>query len=61
VNSSIAALREAVRRRINPPSGESVAEIARDTGITPQTIHNWRSQWQQQGQRVPATSRPPQQ
>jgi transposase len=60
VNSSIAALPEAVRCRINPPSRKSVAEIARDTGITPQTIHNWRSLWQQQGQRVPASIRPPQ-
>jgi transposase-like protein len=54
-----AALREAVRLRMSPPNRESVAEIARDTGITPQTIYNWRSQWQKQGQLVPATNRPP--
>ena len=52
-----AALREAVRLRMSPPNRESVAEIARDTGITAQTIYNWRSQWQKQGQLVPATSR----
>ena len=39
-----AALREAVRLRMSPPNRESVAEIARDTGITSQTIYNWRSQ-----------------
>jgi transposase-like protein len=39
-----AALREAVRIRMSPPNRESVAEIARDTGITAQTIYNWRSQ-----------------
>jgi hypothetical protein len=32
-----AALWEAVRIRMSPPNRESVAEIARDTGITPQT------------------------
>jgi transposase-like protein len=56
-----AALREAVRLRMSPPNRESVAEIARDTGITSQTIYNWRSQWQKQGQLVPATKRPPEQ
>jgi transposase-like protein len=56
-----AALREAVRLRMSPPNRESVAEIARDTGITTQTIYNWRSQWQKQGQLVPATNRPPEQ
>ena len=56
-----AALREAVRLRMSPPNRESVAEIARDTGITAQTIDNWRSQWQKQGQLVPASTRPPEQ
>jgi transposase-like protein len=56
-----AALWEAVRMRMSPPNRESVAEIARDTGITAQTIYNWRSQWQKQGQLVPATNRPPEQ
>lgn len=55
------AIREAIRLRMSPPNRESVAEIARDTGITPQTIYNWRSQWQKQGQLVPATSQPPEQ
>ena len=56
-----AALREAVRIRMSPPNRESVAEIARDTGITAQTIYNWRSQWQKQGQLVPASPKPPEQ
>ena len=56
-----AALRETVRLRMSPPNCESVAEIARDTGITAQTIYNWRSQWKKQGQLVPATNRPPEQ
>ena len=56
-----AALREAVRIRMSPPNRESVAEIARDTGITAQTIYNWRSQWQKRGQLVPASPKPPEQ
>ena len=54
-------LREAVRQRMSPPNGESVTQIARDTGITTQTLYNWRSQWQKQGQLVPATNRPAEQ
>jgi transposase-like protein len=56
-----AAQREAVRIRMSPPNRESVAEIARDTGIKAQTIYNWRSQWQRQGQLLPASSKPPEQ
>jgi transposase-like protein len=56
-----AALREAVRLRMSPPNRESVAEIARDTGITAQTIYSWRNRWKKQGQLVPATNRPPEQ
>jgi len=55
------ALRESVRLRMSPPNRESVAEIARDTGITTQTIYNWRSQWQKQGLLVPASSKAPEQ
>jgi transposase-like protein len=55
------ALREAVRIRMSPPNRKSVAEIARDTGITAQTIYNWRSQWQKQGLLVPASSKAPEQ
>lgn len=55
------ALQEAVRIRMSPPNRDSVVEIARDTGITAQTIYNWRSQWQKQGLLVPASSKPPEQ
>jgi transposase-like protein len=56
-----AAQREAVRIRMSPPNRQSVAQIARDTGITAQTIYNWRNQWQKQGQLVPASTKPPEQ
>jgi len=49
--------RAAVRKRMSPPNRESVAQIARDTGITEQTLYNWRRSWQQQGDLVPATGK----
>lgn len=55
------AVRDQVRQRMSPPNRESVAEIARSTGITTQTLYNWRIQWQKQGQLVPATTKPPEQ
>ncbi|CAK6689559.1 IS3 family transposase ISPa31 [Synechococcus sp. CBW1107] len=55
------AVRAEIRKRMSPPNRETVAEIARSTGITTQTLYNWRGQWQKQGQLVPATSRPPEQ
>ena len=53
--------RAAVRKRMSPPNRESVAQIARDTGITEQTLYNWRRSWQQQGDLVPATGKPAEQ
>ena len=55
------AVRDAIRKRMSPPNRESVAEIARTTGITTQTLYNWRSHWQKEGQLVPATSKAPEQ
>ena len=40
-----ATVRDAIRKRMSPPNRESVAQIARDTGITTQTLYNWRLQW----------------
>ena len=55
------AVRAEIRKRMSPPNRETVAEIARSTGITTQTLYNWRGQWQKQGQLVPATSKAPEQ
>lgn len=40
----VAAVRAAIRMRMSPPNRESVAAIARSTGITTQTLYNWRAQ-----------------
>jgi len=59
--SADVALRAALRIRINPPNRQSVPEITRDTGITAQASDHWRSQWQRQGQLLPASSMPTEQ
>jgi len=49
------ALRAEIRQRMSPPNRESVAEIARSTGVNAQTLYSWRHRWKQEGQLVPAT------
>jgi len=46
---------------MSPPNRESVAEIARSTGIAVPTIYSWRHRWQQEGQLVQASSKAPEQ
>jgi hypothetical protein len=48
-------------QRMSPPNRESVAEIARSTGIAVPTIYSWRHQWQKEDQLVPASSKAPEQ
>ena len=52
-------LRAEIRQRMNPPNRESVAEIARSTGVNAQTLYRWRHRWKQEGQLVPASSKAP--
>ena len=50
-----------IRQRMSPPNRESVAEIARSTGVNVQTLYSWRHRWKQEGQLVPSTSKAPEQ
>ncbi|MFN9659910.1 MAG: transposase [Cyanobacteriota bacterium] len=52
-------LRAEIRQRMSPPNRESVAEIARSTGVNAQTLYSWRHRWKQEGLLVPATSKAP--
>ena len=54
-------LQAEIRQRMSPPSRESVAEIARSTGINVHTLYSWRHRWKQEGQLVPATNKAPEQ
>jgi transposase-like protein len=38
-------LRAEIRQRMSPPNRESVAEIARSTGVNAQTLYSWRHRW----------------
>ena len=55
------AVRDQIRERMSPPNRESVAEIARSTGIAAPTLYSWRHRWKLEGQLVPASSKAPEQ
>jgi transposase len=52
-------LRAEIRQRMSPPNRESVADIARSTGVNAQTLYSWRYRWKQEGMLVPATTKAP--
>ena len=43
------ALREAILRRILPPNSEPLSKVARDSGISMQTLFNWKNQAMAEG------------
>ena len=45
--------KEALLRRMMPPENKLVSELARETGITEQTLYTWRRQLKSQGVAVP--------
>lgn len=45
--------KEALLRRMMPPENKLVSELARETGITEQTLYTWRRQLKGQGVVVP--------
>ncbi len=45
--------KEAVLKKLLPPHNKSVAVVAKEEGISEQTLYNWRSKIQQQGKPVP--------
>ena len=51
-----AKFRGEIRKRMSPPSRETVTEISRATGISRQTLYSWRHQWKREGELVPASS-----
>ena len=51
-------LKEAILRRMLPPNNESISKIARQEGLSEQTLRNWRSEARKQGIAVPATDAP---
>lgn len=52
-------LKEQMVRKMMPPSSQSVAAIARETGISTPTLYAWKQQFQRQGYVVPSKSTKP--
>ena len=53
------AVKADVRRRMNPPHRQSVAQISAELGIHVVTLYNWRKTWRLQGEVVPASEKDP--
>lgn len=50
-------LKESVLRRMMPPQSRTVAELARETGITETTLYNWRKAARKTGAVMPGGGR----
>lgn len=46
--------KEQAVRRLMPPNAQSVAQVSRDIGISDVTLYNWRNQYRDRGNAVPA-------
>jgi Transposase. len=46
-------LKEAILRRILPPNNESIAKVAKEEGLSEQTIRNWRDKARANGTAAP--------
>ena len=42
-----------------PPNAMSVAQVSRETGVSEQTLYNWRNRFRHEGRAVPADSKNP--
>jgi transposase-like protein len=59
VKAYSAERKEAVLRRMMAPENKAVSALARETGITEQTLYTWRRQWKNQGMPVPGDGKNP--
>ena len=46
--------REQTVCKMMPPNAMSVAQVSRDSGVSEQTLYNWRNRFRNQGKAVPA-------
>lgn len=51
--------KEAVLAKLMPPHNRTVADVAREEGISTATLYNWRKQAREQGRLLPAHSSEP--
>jgi transposase-like protein len=59
MNESLLIEGEAVVRRMMPPENAPVSALARETGITEQTLYTWRRETKGQGLAVPGDGKNP--
>ena len=52
-------LKEAILRRMLPPNNESITKIAREEGLSEQTLRNWRDKARKEGYAVPGKDAAP--
>lgn len=52
-------LKESLLRRMLPPNNESITKIAREEGISEQTLRNWRDKARTEGMPIPGTDAQP--
>src|SRR5471032_1574844 len=57
VNRYPAERREALLRQMMPPQNKAVSELARESGITEQTLYTWRRELRNQGMPVPGSGK----
>ncbi|MDO8863778.1 transposase [Haliea sp. E1-2-M8] len=46
--------KEQAVRRLLPPNAQSVAQVSRDLGVSNVSLYNWRNQYRDRGNPVPA-------
>jgi len=59
MNAYSAERKESLVRRMMPPENASVSLLARESGITEQTLYTWRRQVKAQGMVVPGDGKNP--
>lgn len=52
--------RDAVLKKMLPPNNQSIAELAKQEGISEATLYNWRSQARKEGRLMPDSDKTPQ-
>ncbi|MET3124857.1 transposase-like protein [Oxalobacteraceae bacterium GrIS 2.11] len=57
MNTYSSERKEAAQRRMMPPENMPVSALARETGITEQTLYTWRRQLKKQGIAVPGNGK----
>lgn len=53
--------KEQIVRKMMAPNAQSVAEVSRESGVSEQSLYNWRNRYRQEGNAVPSDPSNPEQ